>query len=619
MKKFSKFLFVFIAFIAMNSVFAQTPEMFKYQAVLRDASGNPIVSTTKTVVIDILQTTANGTSVYQEEHSVTSTAQGIVNLNIGAGTVILGTFASINWSADVYFVKVTIDGEVISTGQLLSVPYALNTKGINVVNGNVGIGTTNPDQKLTVNGNLKMVTGGDLILEKVAGGGNPSLIYNNTDDLFFSVNNGTRLYIANNGNVGVGTTSPAYKLDVAGSLNATSLLVNGTALASSQWTTTGSNVYYNTGRVGIGTNAPGALLHVKGVSNWGQFRFSPATDNAEIGMSFFTDADASNGASAWFMGVNSHGQSNNEFSLGYAGAAKMTVRNDGNVGLGTSTPDEKLSINGNLKMVTGGDLIFERMAGGGNLSHIFNNNDDLHLYVNNSTRLFINDLGNVGIGTTNPGAKLTLEGSSAGSNGIAIALKNTNAGNNNPWILGAGGCCIGASDLALGDGGNYRVIFGSNGTVAIGYLTAQEMLHVGGNIRANGVVYQSSDVTLKTNIAPLTNALNTVLQLKGVTFDWKDSGKHSFGFIAQDVEKVFPLAVTTGTDNIKSVNYASMTSVLVEAVKELNAKVENLEKENATLKADNTELKANNAELQNLKAEVEVIKTKLGISVTGQK
>ena len=85
----------------------------------------------------------------------------------------------------------------------------------------------------------------------------------------------------------------------------------------------------------------------------------------------------------------------------------------------------------------------------------------------------------------------------------------------------------------------------------------------------------TSDVKLKTNIETVENALDTTNQLRGVKFDWKSGGATSYGVIAQELEQVLPDLVTDG--DTKTVNYNGIIGVLIEAVKELSAKVEELE------------------------------------------
>ena len=79
----------------------------------------------------------------------------------------------------------------------------------------------------------------------------------------------------------------------------------------------------------------------------------------------------------------------------------------------------------------------------------------------------------------------------------------------------------------------------------------------------------------KTNIQPLSGALQKVRALQGVTFDWKADGKHDLGFIAEDVGQVVPEVVAYEDNGVdaKSVDYARLTAVLVEAIKELEAEV----------------------------------------------
>ena len=86
----------------------------------------------------------------------------------------------------------------------------------------------------------------------------------------------------------------------------------------------------------------------------------------------------------------------------------------------------------------------------------------------------------------------------------------------------------------------------------------------------------TSDERVKTNIRPITNALDITKKLKGVKFNWKENDLPSLGLIAQEVEKVLPEVVNTDSEDMKSINYSSLVSLLVEAIKELNQKVENL-------------------------------------------
>ena len=80
-----------------------------------------------------------------------------------------------------------------------------------------------------------------------------------------------------------------------------------------------------------------------------------------------------------------------------------------------------------------------------------------------------------------------------------------------------------------------------------------------------------SDATKKTNVQTIEGAQETVQQLNGVTFDWVDGSGSSYGFIAQEIEKVLPHAVVTSAEGVKSVNYSAVVPFLVEAIKDQRA------------------------------------------------
>ena len=111
-----------------------------------------------------------------------------------------------------------------------------------------------------------------------------------------------------------------------------------------------------------------------------------------------------------------------------------------------------------------------------------------------------------------------------------------------------------------------------------------------GNVYAKGdvVAYQStnmSDVRLKKDIKPITDALDKVKKLNGVNFTWKKDNKKSIGFVAQEIEKVLPELVKTtpAIDNpekqYKSVNYSNVVAVLVEAIKDQQKQIDELKKQ----------------------------------------
>ena len=93
----------------------------------------------------------------------------------------------------------------------------------------------------------------------------------------------------------------------------------------------------------------------------------------------------------------------------------------------------------------------------------------------------------------------------------------------------------------------------------------------------SAVVFNSlSDERAKSNIRPLGYGLDTVLQMVGKKFEFKSTGITSIGFIAQEMEKIVPeVVMNEGTH--KGINYAVMVSVLVEAIKQLNTRITELE------------------------------------------
>ena len=128
---FIKTIAFLFAFTFTNVMHSQAPQKMSYQAVIRNTSNVLVASTTVGMRISILQGSASGSSVYTETQTLSTNANGLVSLEIGTGTVVSGTFSTINWATGPYFIKTETDPTggtsytIFGTTQLTSVPYAL--------------------------------------------------------------------------------------------------------------------------------------------------------------------------------------------------------------------------------------------------------------------------------------------------------------------------------------------------------------------------------------------------------------------------------------------------------------------------------------------------------------
>mgnify|MGYP001127248860 CR=1 FL=1 len=145
MKKIFKFFTALItaSIFLPQHVAAQAPEKMSYQAVIRNSSDELVKNSQIGMQISILQGSANGAAVYVEKQTPITNINGLVSIEIGAGIVVSGDFAAIDWANGAYFIKTETDPSggtsysITVTNQLLSVPYALHAKTAETVKGGI--------------------------------------------------------------------------------------------------------------------------------------------------------------------------------------------------------------------------------------------------------------------------------------------------------------------------------------------------------------------------------------------------------------------------------------------------------------------------------------------------
>ncbi|MEZ5198318.1 MAG: FISUMP domain-containing protein [Bacteroidales bacterium] len=149
---------LFISFIVVASIFAQAPQAFKYQAVVRDPSGAVIADQLVSIRIAIIQDSIDGMLIYSEIHNITTNQFGIIVLEIGRGTIETGIFEDIKWGKTSHFLRLELDEnggtnyQAMGTSELLSVPYAMNTGSLSLTSPNGGL------YEVTVDNNGSFIT-----------------------------------------------------------------------------------------------------------------------------------------------------------------------------------------------------------------------------------------------------------------------------------------------------------------------------------------------------------------------------------------------------------------------------------------------------------------------------
>jgi hypothetical protein len=449
--------------------------------------------------------------------------------------------------------------------QITPAPYALQTRGIFVDNtGNVGIGNTSPTSLLDVTGQIttNSIKGQTAILSIRSPLDIEFMIDSEnslSDYAYFELFNGKRtgLWYINEdgdmrvagksflmGDVGIGTYTPSTKLDVAGTVNATAFIGDGsglTGISSGKWSDgIGGAIFYNAGNVGIGTAAPSSRLHIEDNTSGDLIMKIHNLDNTGSERLYFgTSTGLDAGMIVWGSNHASYPGKwrflNNKTSGHYdwltGGSIKMTLDNEGKLGIGNDSPEGKLDVRSSSELAT---------------------------------------------------AEIRNSRSSDVAYGVNVVANGTGGTKHYAGRFNASGATENFSIYA--DGINSKSYFGGN--VGIETKTPSYTLHVVGSAAKTTGIYWTniSDRNLKENIKPIEGALDRLTRLQGRTFKWKDAaelnaaeGTH-IGLVAQEVEEVFPQWVGEDNQGRKQVTLEGLEAVTIEAIKELKAENELLKK-----------------------------------------
>jgi hypothetical protein len=550
-----KLLLCLVVISITMSAFTQAPQKMSYQCVVRNASGTLITNQSVGLKISILQGTMSGAVIYSETYSPNpqTNANGLVTIEIGDGIPVTGTFSAINWASGPYFLKTETDPTggtsytITGTSQLLSVPYALHAKAAATADYN---SLSNLPSLNISNWNTSY------------GWGNHAGLYRPVG------------WVPAWGDI---TGKPSFAtVATSGSYDD---LSNKPTILNSQWSTNGSNIYYNTGDVGIGTSNPDGLLELYTNSSITYPHLLLTESEGDYSRLMFKNTAAA--TKSWAIAGRSNstdGDSRLNFWYwdGSTGENIMSITGSGTVGIGTTEPGTLLQVHSNTTYANGitpiiriSDNFKAWNIGLGDTGDRFSIASD-----NFTERLTIlKSNGSVGIGPTAPTYKLDVAGNLNIINGrFGDAL----------WCNGSQALWWDGTYFSWGYGGTYNYfadpITIGNVTNPTGYA-----LWVQGNAWSTGA-FLSSDARYKKNIQDIENALDKIIKIRGTSFvfradefkDYQFAEGLQFGFIAQELENVFPEMVKTERNGYKSVNYNEMIPVLVEAIKDQQKQIEEL-------------------------------------------
>jgi len=493
---------------------------------------------------------------------------------------------------------------------------------LEIDNGNLGVNTSNPLKSIQVGGGSTSevvrvyysdasymdITGFGLQMARAASyirantdknkslyigndGATWDTISHNANVTSFSTDTTEHMRINSSGNVGIGTTSPTSRLHLSTTASVAARII-------------GANSSYTS--MFIGNTATGAAtLWLDGA-------------NGDLSGSDYAAIRQNNDLTLELYSAPLAG----DLIMTLGGTERMRVKKDGNVGIGTTSPADILSVNSSstdtilhLTNTSTGTAISDGLRMGlvgASAYFLLRENANMLFHTNNTERMRITNDGKVGIGTTSPAATLHVDGSvrfedltsgilqvdSNGDVSVNTSLTSYTAG-------GDYGLTLSGTEFRLEDDrrrnstttdiytGNTHDYTFYDASIGIRWYTAgsEDMrlendgdLHVDRDVIAYSTTI--SDERLKDDVQTIESACEKVSSLRGVEYTWNSGsrkGQREIGVIAQEVEKVIPEIVREkklplmDDEVYKTVDYEKLVAVLIEANKELQDRVSKLE------------------------------------------
>lgn len=388
-------------------------------------------------------------------------------------------------------------------------------------------------------------------------------------------------------NVGIGTTDPKARLHVADSAVLFSTSTTGTIAPypNPPMEGPGHRMMWYPAKAAF---RAGSAFFEWDKDNIGNFSAAFGVQNTASGMYSFSSGylNRSTNTGSFSMGIGSTASGYASTSFGESTTASgfisttMGYQTRATGSISFSFGDRSIS-RGNASIAMG-EFTVAKARGGVSLgsyndstdnptANVYNNNDRI-FQVGNGTEFVRRNAftvlrnGNTGIGELNPEFTLDVNGRMRlqSNNSLSAGINLNNSSNSSI-----------AAFVGMRSTDNEVGFYGQTGTIGWRYLVNTTT----GDAWLQGSLTQNSDIRLKKNIKPLSNTLNAIQQLKGYSYQWKDPSNpdEQIGLLAQEIQKVYPQLVKENVNGDLSVNYNGMIPILLEAIKELQQKVTELE------------------------------------------